>query len=169
VLKQGLSAVPCVTSGTGPESAVTCPDQLGPFAHDRLDAVSTPADHSGDRPIPLAVGAGLTALEGLVLSVYAVLELASVDADRVSVAVTTGVFFGLMGGALVLCASGLWRGHSWARSPVVVAQLITLLTAFSFLGGETTWVAVVLAAVSIAVLVCVLHPRSIAALAADGS
>jgi hypothetical protein len=131
--------------------------------------VTTSADHPGDRPILLAVGASLTALEGLVLLVYAVLELASVDADRVSVAVTTAAFFGLMGSALVLCASGLWRGRSWARSPVVVAQLITLLTAFSFLGGETTWVAVVLAAVSIAVLVCLLHPRSIAALAADGS
>jgi hypothetical protein len=138
-------------------------------AHDSLGAVSTPADHRGDRPILLAVGASLTALEGLVLLVYAVLELANVDADRVSLAVTTAVFFGLMGGALVLCASGLWRGRSWARSPVVVAQLITLLTAFGFLGGETTWVAVVLVAVSIAVLVCVLHPRSIAALASDGT
>ena len=33
--------------------------------------------------------------------------------------------------------------------------------------GETTWVAAVLAAVSVAVLVGVLHPRSTAALAAD--
>ena len=125
------------------------------------------AEDQGDRPVLLAVGAGLTALEGLVLLVYAVLELANIDADRVSVAVTTAAFFALMGGALVLCASGLWRGRSWARSPVVVAQLITLLTAYSFLGGDTTRVAVALAAVSVAVLVCVLHPRSIAALAAD--
>jgi hypothetical protein len=139
------------------------------FAHDRLDAVNSPADHSGDRPLLLAAGASLTALEGLVLLAYAVLEVANVDATRVSVAVTTAAFFGLMGSALVLCATGLWRGRSWARSPVVVAQLITLLTAFSFLGGDTTWVAFVLAAVSIAVLICLLHPRSIAALAADES
>jgi hypothetical protein len=85
------------------------------------------------------------------------------------VAVTTAVFFGVMGAGLLLCASGLWRGRSWARSPVVVAQLITLLTAYSFTGGETTWVAVVLAGVSVAALVCVLHPRSTAALAADGT
>ena len=114
----------------------------------------------------LVVGAALTALEGVVLLVYAVLELAHVDADRASVAVTTAVFFAVLGGALVWCASGLWRVRSWARSPVVVVQLITLLTAWSFVGGETTWVAAVLAVVSVAVLVGVLHPRSTAALAA---
>jgi hypothetical protein len=131
--------------------------------------VTSPADDPGGRPVLLRVGAALTALEGLVLLVYAVLELANVNADRVSVAVTTAVFFAVMGGALVLCASGLWRVRSWARSPVVVAQLITLLTAYSFVGGETTWVAGVLAAVSLVGLVCVLHPRSTAALAADGT
>jgi hypothetical protein len=132
--------------------------------------VSTAADDDpADRPVLLLAAATLTALEGLVLLVYAVLELASVDADRASVAVTTAVFFGVMGGGLLLCASGLWRGRSWARSPVVVAQLITLLTAYSFTGGETTRVAVVLAGVSVAALVCVLHPRSTAALAADGT
>ena len=118
------------------------------------------------RPPHLVVGAALTALEGVALLVYAALELAHVDADRASVAVTTAVFFAVLGGALVWCAAGLWRVRSWARSPVVVVQLITLLTAWSFVGGETTWVAALLAAVSIAVLVSVLHPRSTAALAA---
>ena len=120
------------------------------------------------RPPYLVVGAALTALEGLVLLVYAALELAHLDADRASLAVTTAVFFAVLGAALVWCAAGLWRVRSWARSPVVVIQLITLLTAWSFVGGETTWVAAVLAAVSVAVLVGVLHPRSTAALAADG-
>jgi hypothetical protein len=120
-----------------------------------------------DRPGLLAVGAGLTALEGLVLTGYAVLEVVNVNADRVGVAVTTALFFALVGAALLFCAAGLLRVRSWARSPVVVVQLITLLTAWSFVGGETTWVAVVLASVSVAVLVCVLHPRSTAALAAQ--
>jgi hypothetical protein len=131
--------------------------------------VTSPAAEHGDRPVLLVVAAALTALEGLVLLVYAVLELASVNADRASVAVTTAVFFAVVGGALLVCASGLARVRSWARSPVVVVELITLLTAWSFVGGETTWVAVILAAVSIAVLFCLLHPRSTAALAADGA
>ena len=130
--------------------------------------MTTPAE-PGHRPLLLVVGAGLTALEGLVLLVYAVLELVNVTSGRVGLAVTTSTFFALTGGALVLCAYGLWRVRSWARSPVVVAQLITVLTAYSFYGGDTKAVALVLAAVSIVVLVCVLHPRSIEALAADGT
>jgi len=126
--------------------------------------VTSPARRG--RPVPLTIAVGLIGLEGLVLLVYAVLEVASVDADRVGLAVTTAIFFAVFGGALVVCAVGLSRLHSWARSPVVVAQLITLLTAWSFVGGETTWVAAVLATVSVAVLVCLFHPRSIAALAA---
>jgi hypothetical protein len=128
--------------------------------------VSSAAD-PGDRPVLLVVGAVLTALEGLVLLVYAVLELANVNVDRASVALTSATFFAVIGGGLLLCAVGLARVRSWARSPVVVAQLITLLTAWGFVGGETTWVAAVLAGVSISVLVCLFNPRSIAALAAD--
>jgi hypothetical protein len=117
------------------------------------------------RPAPLAIAAGLALLEGLVLLAYAVLEVAHTASGRVGLAVTTACFFALVGGALVVCAYGLWRIRSWARSPVVVVQLITLLTAWSFRGGDTTVVAVVLAAVSLTVLVCLVHPRSVEALA----
>lgn len=119
------------------------------------------------RPPYLALGAGLALLEGLVLLGYAVLEVAHATEGRVGLAVGTAIFFAVVGGALVVCAHGLWRLHSWARSPVVVVQLIALLTAWSFVGGETTAVAVVLAVVSVVTLVCLLHPRSIEALATE--
>ena len=111
------------------------------------------------------IGAALAVLEGLALLGYAVLEFAHATSGRIGLAVTTAIFFALVGGALVVCAYGLVRMHSWARSPVVVVQLITLLTAWSFKGGDTTVVAVVLALVSVTVLVCLMHPRSIEALA----
>jgi MFS superfamily sulfate permease-like transporter len=44
----------------------------------------------------------------------------------------------------------------------VATQLILLPLALSFAGGRTTWVSVGLAALAIAVLVGVLHPRSTA-------
>jgi hypothetical protein len=134
---------------------------------DEPPVVTTGAADPGDRPVLLVVGAALTAVEGIALLVYAVLELVNINTDRASVAVTSAVFFAVTGGGLVLCAVALSRVQSWARSPVVVAQLITVLTAWSFVGGETTWVAAVLATVSISVLVCLLNPKSTAALAAD--
>ncbi|MBZ5740583.1 hypothetical protein [Nocardioides mangrovi] len=115
-------------------------------------------------PAPLIVAASLTAVEGLLLLGYAVLELVSTDADRLAVGITTALFFTAYGGGLVLCAWGLSRLQSWARSPVVLAQLIQLGLAWSFAGGDTTVVAVVIAVVAVLVLVGVFVPSSLDAL-----
>jgi hypothetical protein len=124
-------------------------------------------DPAPDRPPALALAAALVALEGLVLAVLGVLELASADSSRVTLAITTAAFFLGLGAGLVWCARGLQRVRSWARGPVVACQLIGLLLSFSFWGGETTPVAIGLLAVSAATLVGVLHPASTRALAAD--
>jgi len=121
-------------------------------------------------PAPLLVAASLVAVEGLLLIGYAVLEVASVDGDRVAVAATTGLFFLVYGVGLLLCARALGRRRSWARSPVVLAQLIQLGVAWSFWGESTTVVAVGVAVVAVLVLVGVFHPTSLQALeAADES
>src|SRR3954471_632943 len=108
------------------------------------------------RPPLIALGAGLVLLEGFVLLGYAVLEVAHATSGRVGLAVTTAIFFAVVGGALVACGVSLWRLRSWGRGPVVAVQLITLLTAWSFKGGDTTVVAVALAVVSVTVLTCLL-------------
>jgi hypothetical protein len=123
---------------------------------------------SANRPAPLIVGASLVVVEGLLLLVFAVLELASLDADRVAMGATTSIFFVLYGAGLLLCAWSLVNGHSWARSPVVLTQLIGLGVAWSFRGGETTVVAVAIAVVAVVVLVGLFHPASLTALADDG-
>jgi hypothetical protein len=125
------------------------------------------SEPSSRAPLPLLVGAGLVVLEGLAMLALAVLEALSLSTRRVELGVTTTIFFAALGLALLLCARGLALLRSWARSPVVVTQLILLLTAWSFRGGETTVVAVVMAAVSVVVLIGVLHPASTRALAAD--
>ena len=118
-----------------------------------------------DNPAPLVVAASLVAVEGLLLLGYAVLEIASLSTDRAAVAVTTSIFFAAYGGLLLGAAWAVTHGHSWARSPIVLAQLIQLGVAWSFRGGETTWVAVAMAAVALIVLVGLLNPVSIDALA----
>lgn len=118
-------------------------------------------------PAPLLVAAVVAALEGVVLLGYAVLEWLSIDSGRAAVALTTGAFFAIVGVAVIACAWALTRGSSWARSPVVLAQLVALGLAWSFRGGDTTLVAVLLVVVAAVVLVGLFHPRSIEALAQE--
>jgi hypothetical protein len=110
------------------------------------------------------VAATLAALEGLLVLAYGVLLAADIHADRVAMGVTSSVFFVLLGVALVACGWCLVRGRTWARSPVVVTQVMALGLAWNFLGGTTTWVSVVLAVVAVVVLVGLLHPASVEAL-----
>ncbi|ABL81227.1 MULTISPECIES: hypothetical protein [unclassified Nocardioides] len=119
------------------------------------------------KPAPLVVAASLVAIEALFLLGYAVLELFSVSSGRVAVAVTTSAFFAAYGAVLLFCAREVTRGRSWARSPIVLAQLIQLGVAWSFRGGDTTPVAVALAVVAVVVLAGLLAPSSVDALADD--
>ena len=122
------------------------------------------------RPPGLLLGAAvLVGSEGLALAVLGVLELANLNTTRVALAVTTSLFFLGLGAGLVTCALALARVHVWARGPAVAVQLITLLLSFSFWGGDTRPVAVVLAVVAVLALVGVLQPASTRALAADES
>jgi hypothetical protein len=116
------------------------------------------------QPSPLVVAASLAAVEGLLLLAYGVLEAANVHSDRAAMGVTTALFFAVLGAVLLACAWLVVRGRAWARSPIVVAQVMFLGLAWSFLGGATTWVSVALALVAVLVLVGLLHPSSIDAL-----
>lgn len=118
-------------------------------------------------PRPLLVAALLTCLEAAALLVYAVLELAHLNSQRIAMGLTTAAFFAGFGLALLACAWGLSRVQSWARAPVVGAQLILLGTAWSFRGGETTWVWLLCSAVALLVLLGLFLPESRVALAAD--
>ncbi len=117
-----------------------------------------------DAPAPLLLAAALTALEGLVIGGYAVLELVSLSSGRVTMGVTTAVFFAAYAAGLLGCAWQLTRCAAWARSPVLLAQLIQLGLAWNFREGDTLPVAVGLAVVSVAVLVGLFHPASMRAL-----
>jgi hypothetical protein len=106
----------------------------------------------------------LVAVEGVLIMAYGVLEAADVHAARAAMGVSTALFFILLGAALVYCAWLLRRGRSGARSPVIVAQVLFLGLAWSFRGGSTTWVAVVLAVLALIVIGGLLHPASMDAL-----
>lgn len=114
-------------------------------------------------PAPLVVAASVAALEGVLLAGYGLVLFTSVDKQRLAMGVTTPLFFLLYGAGLVYCAWSLSRLHSWARAPMVLAQLIQLGVAWSFRGG-LTGVAVILTVAAAVVLLGVFHPASLDAL-----
>ena len=116
-------------------------------------------------PAPLLVAASLAIVEAIVLVVQGLVEIFALSGDRVAMGVTTTRFFVLYGASLAFCAWAVTRLRSWARSPIVVAQLIQLAVAWSFVGGSTTLIGVALGLVAVLVLAGLFHPASIDALA----
>ncbi len=117
---------------------------------------------SDRRPLTIVVAAVLLALEAVVALAYAVIEIGQVRMSRAVVGVGVTILMACFGLLLLAVARGVFLGKHWSRGPAVATQLILLPIAWSFKGGSTTWVSVVLAALAIAVLVGVLHPRSTA-------
>jgi hypothetical protein len=138
------------------------------------DAPAAPTpDHPGEAEQPnlpeqpgaaIRLAAGLVALEAAGLVALAVAEIVNTDSDRPSVGVTTALFFFLYAAGLGFCARGLLRLSSWTRGPIVLAQLIELGVAWSFRGGDTTWVSVLLAIPAVIVLVVMFAPSTTVAL-----
>jgi hypothetical protein len=114
------------------------------------------------RPVTLIVAATLLVLEAVIALVYAVIEIGQVRITRAGLGIGLTIVMACFGLLLLLVARGVFLGKRWSRGPAVATQLILLPLAWSFKGGSTTWVSVVLAALAIAVLVGVLHPRSTA-------
>jgi hypothetical protein len=127
----------------------------------------TSADRARTPAVPvsvLAVAAGLVAVEALALLGVGGSVVLGSDRQRLLLDVTTTVFFLLYGCGLLVCARGLLRRRRWARAPVVLAQLIQVLVAWSFFAGETRWLALLLAGTAVAVLGAVLSPPATRAL-----
>ncbi|WP_110182610.1 hypothetical protein [Nocardioides solisilvae] len=114
-------------------------------------------------PVPLALALLLVVVEAAVMGVLAVLELFSLDGDRLAMGLTTTLFFAGYAVALLACARATWRRETWGRSPLVLAQLIQLGVAWSWFGGNPE-LSTVLAVVAAAVLAGIFAPASLRAL-----
>jgi hypothetical protein len=123
-----------------------------------------PTTEPARTPAPLRIAAVLVAVEGTAIAVLGAAEALHTTSARVVMGVTTSLFFVGFGLALVACAWGLGRVATWARGPVLIAQLIALGMAWSFKDPDTWGISVLLAVPAVAVLVAMLHPATIAAL-----
>jgi hypothetical protein len=110
------------------------------------------------------VAVAVAALEGAVLVLYGLSLLPSLEGERLAMGASTVLFFAVYGGFLVYCAVQLYRLRSWARPPLVLAQLMQIVVGASFWGGSTTAIAVVAVVTAVVTIVGVFHPASIAAI-----
>lgn len=126
-----------------------------------------PATARNRPPAPLLVAASLVAVEAVVLVLQGFAEVVALSGERITMGLSTALFFLVYGAGLAFCAWTITRPRSWARAPIVVAQLIQLAVAWSFRGGSTTPVAIALALVGVIVLAGIFHPASMRALDDD--
>ncbi len=117
-----------------------------------------------EAPPPLTTAAAVVGIEGAAYALFGLSLVPSVTGERLTMGLTTLVFMTAYGAFLGFCALRLWRLHSWARAPIVMAQLIQIPVALSFWGGQTRPVTVVMLLVSAVVLAGVFHPQSTGAL-----
>jgi hypothetical protein len=126
--------------------------------------VTPKPENAPEAPAPLTVAASVAALEGVVLVLYALILIPSLTGERLAMGVTSVAFLAVYGGFLGFCAFRVWRLESWARAPIVMAQLIQIPVGLSFWGGGTSTVTVVLLLLAAIVLAGIFAPQSIAAL-----
>lgn len=136
----------------------------GSSQHRYRAVVDSGSPYSRHGAPPLVVAAGLTLVEGLLTVMYGIGEALHISSGRLTMGVTTSVFFVAYGAAMVLCAWGLNRLSTWARGPVLLAQLIWLGLAWNFRAGDTLPIAIGLAVPAVIVLVGMLLPSSVDAL-----
>lgn len=122
---------------------------------------------SPSAPPPLVMAASVAAVEGLMLVALALLELFSLSSSRLTMGLTTAAFFAAFGVLLIVCGWVVTRGQTWARGPILMAQLIGLGLAWNLRGGQTTLVAVAIVVVAAVVIAGLLHPASVEALNAE--
>lgn len=111
-------------------------------------------------PKPLKITIIITMIQAAIAVIIGLLELFNLVASRATMGAVTTIFFVLYGSFLIVAARQLSKLSPWARGPVLLSQLIWLGVAWSFIGGATTWVAVVLAISALAALAGLLHPDS---------
>jgi hypothetical protein len=113
-------------------------------------------------PLPLLIAAGVVAVQAVVLVVCAILTLANLSGVA-GLGVSSAIFFLVCAAALALCGWALLRRQSWARAPIVLAELVELGLAWDA-RHSAGWLPIVLAVLAVIGLVSIFHPASMQAL-----
>jgi hypothetical protein len=119
------------------------------------------------RPTPLVVAAVVVVVEAAGLLGYAVVtSVQALRGDRSTAlgAALLAVLLVAWGAGLLVAARGLWRVRRWARSPVIVSELLLLAVGIPLIQGAGRWVGVLIVAGAVTALGAALSPSVTAAL-----
>lgn len=107
----------------------------------------------------------MTFLQALVMLVLVVEQIFSYSSDRAGLAFSNMAVFALWAALLIGCGLGLLRLNSVARAPLMAVELLQLGVAYDFFRGETVWIGAAIVVSTLVVVIGVLHPASIEAIA----
>ena len=114
----------------------------------------------------LLLAAAIVLVEAVTCVVLAVLGLIDLDENSVGTAIGVSVILAVYGGFQAWAAWRVTEGEQWARSPLVVTQVIQLIIAFN-LADVPLWVTVLVGASAVVTLACLLAPPVTRALGSD--
>lgn len=121
-------------------------------------AVTTPSTPGGAARSLLFTAAAIVWAESLVFGGLVVLAAADLSSKRLGFGIGAGVLLAIYGAGQAWAAWRVTRGDGWARSPLVVTQLIQLLLAWNLRTSDPRWLAVVMGVAAVAALGCLMAP-----------
>ena len=132
------------------------------------EVVSANVRPSGTARNLLLVAAVIVVAEALTCVVLAVLGLTDLGDDSVGTGIGVSLILTVYGGFQAWAAWRVTQGEQWARSPLVVTQIIQLIIAFN-LADVPAWIAVLVGTSAVVTLACLLAPPVTRALGSDQS
>lgn len=116
-----------------------------------------------EQPAVVRVIGALFCVMALTSLVLGVIEAFATQADRAIVGVGGSIILIAYGVFLAWVARGLWRVRTRAQGPAIAVGLLHLPVAWSFFGGATWWIGLLLGAVSVLTIVGLILPASMRA------
>lgn len=106
----------------------------------------------------IGIAVVIVAVEAFVLLAIAIVGLFELSIDRVSIGIGVSLFFAAYACLLFFAAVKLFHGRRWARSPLILTQLILLGLAWSLRDENPPQLAGTMAVVALVGLGCLLAP-----------
>lgn len=130
------------------------------------EVVSANERPAGTARTLLLVAAVIVVAEAVACIVLAVLGVIDLDGDSLGTGIGVSLILAVYGGFQLWAAWRVTQGDQWARSPLVVTQIIQLIIAFN-LADIPVWAAVLVGGSAVVTLACLLSPPVTRALGSD--